>query len=524
MTAYVGIGAARIQTWLLRTPNLAGMRGASKALSAATANAQVKEWLHNRLDLGSVGLVDEAGDVDGVVVVQTDLKNADVVVRQILTHLSGELPGLEWEAWWCDASSYLDAYALANRDDERVERLTWLPATQDVPVLRSCECRHEPSGAQPLTWPGKETRFSGADCAVRHAHHPRSVAGLGGGKTPESASLWSAIPGTPPDDLTDLARRGGVGGSAALAHGRKDSRNHTATVVADGNAMGRLFELIADGSKITDLGGFRSLAVAALNTAAADAVLAGARRITPVLGGEPREGHPEPVMAVIPHFVGGDDIFVSVPAPLAWEFVATLALAFGELQATLDRALKDLSNSGVQLPSLEEAVKGVSLGVGLCFSHASHPIAETHAAAERAMQAAKKAGAGASSVIGWTDLTEGPVTVIDSAGPKERRVISLDVVVDQLQPTRLPDVFSLTPSARAMLASILRDVEPAIRERKVDHWASRVGWVRTSPIEELPALLSRARWWPGARHTEIDRGRRADDGAPTPAPSAGVAS
>lgn len=514
MNAYIGIGAARIQTWLLRTPNLAGMRGASKALAAATKNETVRVWLQQR-NLRAVSIEQDAGDVDGVVVVTAPHADAHTVARELLAHLSGEVPGIEWEAWWCPADSYLTAYTLAAADDERVERLTWLPTTQDIPVLRSCECRREPSGVDERTWPGGEKRFSGADCARRHAHHHqvrRSALGSGGAtRSPGSSGgqLWDQIPGRAPDDLSELARLGGLReGTARLAHGRKDSRNHTATVVADGNAMGALFDLIAERSKVIDLGGFRTLAVESLNSIAIHAVLAAAARITPPnleQGGEPTHQEPAPlmpVMAVLPHFVGGDDMFVSVPAPLAWEFVTELARAFEGLRTTLNHALDGLSTSGVDLPDLRQAVQHVSLGVGVCFSRASHPIAETHAAAERAMLVAKKSGAGASSFIGWTDLTEGAVTVVSASGSPERRVIGLEEALAQLGPGTQPDVFDLTPSARAMLASILRDVEPSVRDSKVDQWAARVGWTRSSTIEDLPALLSRARWWPGARHTE----------------------
>ena len=148
---------------------------------------------------------------------------------------------------------------------------------------------------------------------------------------------------------------------------------------------------------------------------------------------------------------------------------------------------------------LEAAIDGISLGIGICFAHVSHPVYETHAEAERAMVAAKRKGKGSASWIGWVDLTA------DTSAPPF--TVSAKQVIAELDGTEpancLPDVFALSASARAQLGSILRDSDPG--EAVIQSWASRVGWERPgqrTPLVEMPAALSRARWFPGVKEDE----------------------
>lgn len=513
MTGYLSVAAKRIQPWLLRTPELALMRGASLALQEVTSRESVIAWLDSAR-AGSSHLRDVvtaarehaptrdtqpprayAADIDGVVpLILPTLDVAEQTAASVLGWLGGQLPGLEWEAWWCEADSFVEATMIAERGDA-TGRLVWLPATQECGLIESCaSCRREPATPPDLgdDTPGRP----GSDCATRFrysgiAHEElrgarRSVENVG-------ARRWA-------HDFDELATRGGRGDedSGPGAIGRKESRSHLATVVADGNAMGSLFSRIARPPRGWDSSLLAAEASQAVEDACWSAVEAAARAV----------GSPGCEVAVIePHFIGGDDIFVSVPAGTAWHFVAVLTSEFARHIGTFRKGLPALvrevgeAEGGTQpeqgyLDDLRDAIGGLSLGVGVCFAHSSHPVHDTHEVAERAMKAAKRQGRGRAACIGWSDLTADslaqPFVIESEALGKELR--------DKKQ---WPDVFALSPSARAQLAAILRDGDPD--DALVARWAQRVGWSRghsPTSLDELPAALSRARWFPAATPEE----------------------
>ena len=95
----------RVQPWLLRTPDLQGMRGASLLLKSATDPEKIA-------GLGIIGAqpARDAGRISGVVALEFATPEAALAAQPtLLRYLTDELPGVEWEGWWCEAASYAAA-------------------------------------------------------------------------------------------------------------------------------------------------------------------------------------------------------------------------------------------------------------------------------------------------------------------------------------------------------------------------------------------------------------------------------
>lgn len=477
MTVYLCAYATRIQTWLARTPELKLLRGGSHALSAITSAGEVGPWLRFAPALAGFSVCRDAGDVDGVVVLEgSSVRAALDAAPVLLRHLHGTLPGLPWAAWVHESDNYLISYAAADRGDPTVKRWSVLATSSEVSLGKSCaSCRQEHAHGS-LTHPDASGP-EGPDCRAK-----RSWAGKEG--------PWREVPGQAPSDFDALARIGGLAGSpeptpTSHAVGRRDSRNHLATIVADGNQIGSLFSRLAQaGASLAEL---RSQAVRILDEATHTAVSDAARAAS----------HPQAEVKVVsPHFVGGDDVLVSVPAAVAWQFASTLAARFEEefrakLTPTLMR--QDLPPA-----ELLDDLAGISLGIGMVFAHAKHPFADAQELAHRAMASAKSDGRGRSSVIGWMDLTAG-----DTYDPHLIR--ASDAAAELADAGLAPSTFRLPASARQQLAMLVRDsVGPdgapsqGFLDEKLSTWGKRTGLAPGASAVDLPAVLSRARWWPGS--------------------------
>ena len=501
MVTYFVVAAARIQPWLLRTPDLRGMRGASLLLTSATYPEKIA-------GLGIIGAqpARDAGRISGVVALEFATPEAALAAQPtLLRYLTDELPGVEWEGWWCEAASYAAAESArragAGGGNQGSVRL--LPAPRDFTPARACSCQREP--ARPYAAPPNvpedviARRRLGPDCHARDKAQRLEREVL-----KKKQGICARIPGKLPEDFDELARKGGLGPAGGpVALGRKDSRNHLATIVADGNAIGGLFQLMFEAGLFVDVTALRADLVTTLNEAVENAITTAASEVA---------GKECEVMPVIPHYGAGDDIFVSVPAVLAWKFCALLADAFAAAFAGARDSAAGLApascDSGEMvarqhIAAIRRALANVSLGIGMCFAHASHPIGETHHHAERAMDVAKKRGGGKASWIGWVDLTAA------ATGAHEQwcHGIPVETVLKELRSREVPDVFTLGPAGRSRLTTILRD-QPS--ESAVENWAKRVRWQRdprsATPFGDLAATLSRARWSSLAEDNKDARG------------------
>lgn len=466
MAHYLVLAAVRIQTWLARTPRLALIRGASRALHEATSTETVTQVLA-AAGLGDAARVaEDAGDVDGVMVLQVDGGRVDGARRALREHVHRSLPGLEWTLWDGQSSTVLDALASSRGHGELI-----LGELITVPFARRCQGCGAETGVR-ASRVADEELLLGPDCLSRWA----------GGKTSwlpgHSYRDGLNIPGDgPPRTMEDLARANG--NAAEQADRYRGKRNHAAVVCADGNSIGELFGAIP--------AEHRRHAVAALDQATRDALSAAAADVT------------DQSVVVEPHFVGGDDILVSVPAPLAWAFTLNLAARFDQF----------LGHYLAQVAA--PAAVPASLGVGLCFSHAAYPFAQAREIAFAAMKQAKQGVRGRQAAVGWADLTAD-----DNVVPGRFRTVS-----------RLRDLRSghasggdllvgSTNSARAEISAEIDrgagrfDTDEAALHRLanyarrtnddlLEHWLST-----TSPAEAVADLrsgISLARWWPGPHAT-----------------------
>ena len=545
MTWWVTVAAVRIHSWIQQTPKLSHMRGASRALSVHTTPKAV-----GVLDgFPSVEVKERESGVDGVVVATAPhADTAAAYARALLGHLAHEIPGVQWESWWCEADSYVEAFSRSvDAFDGGVSRLRRFPALLEAgPVMSCLMCRSEPAardGGDAVTKvvgddDDDATTTQGAGCEVR-----KKEGTVDKGK-PDPRDLRSQIPGKLAKDFAELARFGGTTpGSSGGALGRKESRNHLATVYADGNGMGAFFQALS--STTLPVPELQGEAISALNTATLNAVAEAARKIA---------DDPD-TAAIEPHFVGGDDVLVSVPATYAWTFAAYLARYFEALRGTLHGLLaKDLddaarsgslslskplakevstssTNENQCVPKdpraveLAERIDAISLGIGMTFAHASYPFAEAEGAAETALKRAKVHATGQFSAIGWVDVTAQFVM----RGRQPAYVLSAQQARDELdippEDEAARPTFRLTPSARSQLAALLRDQPEATVRKVIAQWADRLedkklgealldltaaqsGWAQLEPKDQrksspesiwadgLRADLSRARWWP----------------------------
>ncbi|MFV0460524.1 MAG: Cas10/Cmr2 second palm domain-containing protein [Actinomycetales bacterium] len=290
--------------------------------------------------------------------------------------------------------------------------------------------------------------------------------------------------------------------------GRREIRNHLATVCADGNAVGAFTTAQAtayngvDAAAIAGFENLRSQTPGTLDHCTRDALHQAMLRVS--TGGQP-------IIPVMPHFVGGDDVLVSVPASIAWEFAYHLATYFADDMHRKFTDLLDGVERGTDDTAAHEAVTGlretldrISLGVGICFAHDSYPFSDSRERAFDAMKQAKKRVKGRQSAVSWIDLTA------ESSLPPRRH---LDA--DGWRQLRDHDdpVLNLTASARDEVGAITRtpNARPDAIALQIRSWARRTQ--KTLPgcfdpnlkgpperpeeqIEWLEDRLSLARWWP----------------------------
>lgn len=478
MTYYAGIGAVHIQSWLARTANkLFLVRGGSALLSEQTSAERITEVLGAH---PAVRLAGAAGDIDGVVALECAQRAPlEAACRAVLGHLERAVVGLEWEAWLAEGDDYSHAYIRNGGGRWLASR----PALPELGLVQTCAfCGLEPA-VESITHGDEPPARAGLSCAQRHRAYQEQQRRNVQQRDGRRRSDWAEIRGEWPKEFDQLARTTTEG---VYAVGRRDSRGHLATVAADGNGIGELFRVISESGDAR----LREVAVRLLDEQTKEAVVAAARAC------EPPGGQPE-TKIVAPHYVGGDDVLLSVPAPLAWRFAAELGKRFEGLR----ERLSDDSLGADE--KVRAAVSRLGLGIGIAFARESHPIGRTTQAAHRALAAAKRCTRGGESAIGWVDLTAAEdecytITVADARAELDGEPCA---------------VFRLGASARGTLGTILRSGLTEADE-KVRQWTKRTGNTlgeQPPKPRELAALLSRARWWPDVPVDGDDDQRRGEE-------------
>ncbi|MEZ5095523.1 MAG: hypothetical protein R2731_05090 [Nocardioides sp.] len=497
MSTYVVVAAERIQPWLELTHRLRLMRGASRMLTDCTHADRIEPVVSAA---GGRLAHDEAGNIAGIVVFTVeDPANALEAGRAVLRHLNLELPLLQWSVWSQQGDSYVDAYDDFVRS-QRPPDVRFRAAGLDLTVAAWCPgC-----GAEPAMHGGPVDRLNrdsadsdeppdrpyGPGCARRYLTHD-AISNEQKSLTPRRAR-----------DFEELALRGVPSAEGERqAVGRKDSRSHLAVIAADGNSMGAWFTALREHATHSGDRELLARASARVDRAIKTAARAASSHVN--------QGEvPAVVYPVERQYLGGDDLLVSLPAVLAWEFAHAVATSFAQITGRLSAALAN------------RALPAPTLGIGIAFAHRAHPFAQSRAQAESAMQAAKRRGQGLESWIGFRDLT---VDGEDSwnLGPDTREgvhVVSLaDIGADLGDPgSRRSRTLTLPPHAQAQLAGLLREGfgTPAGSARNrvaaVERHRGRleqVGDVIEPPVEPteeaaaewlsgLESLLVRARWWP----------------------------
>ena len=431
------------------------------------------------------------------------------MARAIIADVRSRLPGLEWEAWWGSGSSYPELYRRRIADPGAFGSIDgWAELNEHTAALTCYGCRAEvalpslepvaPSSASPSR-SGRSPLGADCDARVRQDALDARRAAEGGRRRLQN---FEELAGLRVRDDAELV-------------GRSDSANHLATVVADGNRVGWFFEALrtkvgapagsdpGTASEKARMAGASAVADAAkaLDAASRAAVDEAIGRTLEVGGSRGPELHA--------HFVGGDDIFITVPARAAWRFVTALGEAFDIL---LEHGL---AKAGIPDDLL---AKRPTLGIGVAFGHISHPVSLGHENAEKALRTAKTSVAGSACAVSWVDLTEDRRV---SAG----RFISLDDLRAQLGGHAVgirTAVLDMGRSRRSALARSLRGaLPPSDLLNEVRDWAERVHSTAVTEaidldlknkrepgeiVEELGAAVSLARWWPGSAQDDLYRG------------------
>jgi len=463
VSTYLDAGAVRIQRYLARSPSLKGRRGASALLCELTSPQSVSSVLDGRAQVNP-----EAGEADGTISLVVPDQDAETVAAELLRHLRAELPGAEFQAAWGVGDSYVDAYAKRIKPSfEDGTALLSVPAVPELPVLRTCDhCGLDPVSAELRDMEG-ETVGVCADCERRekdagHRSSTRQSTGLaaeerlyrlvGGEQAPPSGSVPPWV-----EDFDDLAKLGG------------GKQNHLATVLADGNSVGRFFErLAARGSTAKEI----------LSRTFAEATFEALRLATLDVwsGAGP--------LPVVPHVAGGDDVLVSVPAELAWPFTRRFLTTF---EHQVRRAVEEAE------PSLAGDAPTVSAAV--VFTHHTYPFRRCVVAAEAILAQAKAREAGTRSSVLWVDVTrEGeqpPVGraawTLEEFGRHADAIAELQALAKHAQSALSAALARSDPDVAAARARLLADrleITEVVRELLDDGGVARLG-----------DALELARWW-----------------------------
>jgi hypothetical protein len=506
---YLDVAAVRIQQWLARTPDLKGWRGASAALSQATARDRWDGALPEGMEWNP-----DAGDLDGVVCLRSVAglgreqaeRCAGVARGVVVGRLRAQLPAVMLQAATAWAGSYAEAYLEFERQRDRGELpVVFVPSPAQVVVAKPCDaCRTDPATPQSIDSPdggGRSWQLC-ADCVVRYeaagATRSRREA-----LTPRVAQRLRAT----------LAAHGLSGGFpadfAALAATGPRPDTQLALVYADGNRVGQFLQAAADYSRVHG-----KPAKAAIVTAIDAACQRALARAVAAVGGQTG---PLPVLA---HVAGGDDVLVSVAAACVWPFVRELLAGFS---AELERQTRDWPQPARGGP----AGQGLpTMSAGVVLHHRSAPFPDMVRLAARMRDEAKTHTRGRTAAVAFVD-----VTADGDATPASRRPMTLSDLAAQEQ--RLAAVAALPAAQRQTLLSLLRiaahdDTRPAptaptetaaeaLARRVVDSGALvlwRIAVNDTAPVngdnartqlsgdgaarDRLRNALDLARWWPPA--------------------------
>ena len=506
---YIDIGAKRIQTWISKPLKLKYVRGASLRLSEETSNTAIHEWL-KASGLERFSVAHDAGDIDGVVVLKAPAQDVSAqetidVAHSLLAHLNQRLPSVEWEGWSVTAPNFIAAYreAETKQNPEQVYKLQ--PAVLEFTGARLCDgCEMELSTRRAV----HVQEHLGPDCIERlnqsEEDDARREGKLRRWRYSKNQDVSTNIDGDVwPQNFEELAERRGAFASQMAVNnkgGTERPRNHIATICADGNRVGAFFTEL---SRHDELAEFKQHAIKWLDTATRDAVDEATIEV------QADDGQ----TVVLRHYIGGDDVLVSVTADEAWTFAVAMIRKFETIKEKYLNELDALNPPAATRDAVKRLIDKISLGVGIAFSKHAYPFYDCREKAEQALNSAKNKTMGERSSICWMDLTEDGSESVYTKGKYH-----IDYITAQMQleyPEELPFVMTLNSSAQHNLRnqwiSWLREDEvinrpPTDKElqrytKYVNAWLERIGKndgteLGIDAVKNIEADLHRARWWP----------------------------
>ncbi len=148
--------------------------------------------------------------------------------------------------------------------------------------------------------------------------------------------------------------------------GKWEARNYVAYLIADGNGMGKVFRQCKDPGQLHEL-----------STGLEDVVRQSLAAPTRKLMGQAPRGSDQNLIPVLPLILGGDDVFVLLPAAYALDFARQFCLEYETRMAAL---LKRIGLSDMRAT--------MSAAVVICKSKYPHTLVHKHG--ERLLQEAKR--------------------------------------------------------------------------------------------------------------------------------------
>lgn len=480
MALYLEIGVVRIQEYICRTSGsdespLRLRRGASRMVSQATQPN----------NFGQLGLQrnPETYDVDGVAHLFTSDPELDgkQLAVDCLHHLRESIPAAHLKASWCRVETYSEAMQqlrdsrdAAEGNSKDLGTISWLPPQADDALAKRCQTcaqgvavSHEKVGGE-LNWLCQ-------DCSKRNQYGTDTKNKSHSEKQTESAAS--------PEDLAihrigksikpTLSRVANLQDLARLAPARGAKRNHLATIYADGNSVGALFEALTEpdkaqqASKILD-----NCVIQAVDQPFIEFISSHTNALTTEDGDLTLPG----VLTTL----GGDDVLLTVPASHGWWFAQSILSRFND-------------SARQKFQELDAGLTPPTLTAGLIFSHAKYPAEDVIGLASSAMRRAKALDGGGVSSIGWLDLTT------DASSPHAEcltlsELATLSPLLGKIRATpnnQLQNIARLIRSAAQPDEVGLRDQ----LEEELARLGSQELLPESNSPTELLTLIGLANWW-----------------------------
>ena len=471
---FLDVAAVRIQTWLARSQRVRYRRGASFRLAEVTSEQKITEVLQQSELAPLVEVSPEAGAISGVVSMRfaagdlTDDQAHTLALRAacaVSRAIREVFPALPLTASLGRADYYVKAYdpmhaapplldlpaqgeegfaarpcGMCRSARARFARVT-LVRDDATDLCTDCHSRVEKRGAV--------GSVAGYSSAVPRSHLPTSQQGLDQ-KLQTATGSKNRYPG----DFAELA--------SWMGRAEDDAATHLATIFADGNRIGALMKRVGESLSTNPHAELdRNDIVATISEATKRAIGWAGQKATERIDPEALDPDVRSMVPMLVHLADGDDILVTVPAPLGWATVRALGEEFGA-QLNLVQGFQEL---GVEPGD-------VSLSLGMVFHHARHPIADVVRLAESLLKAAKKQTNGEVAACAFLDLTpdgESSIGAVEGSPNAPRRALSLEELEGWSK--QLDAAAGIPASHRATLLQLLRETYAEAHRGAVPHEA-----------------------------------------------------